>query len=178
MNLARTSDIDEAEYERFIEGFAAHPATALAYHYPFYMRFLSETAYPGSTRRFVTARDADGALVGVLPGLHVKTAHVSAWLSLAYFGPNGGALVRDAATPDGAPAVRALVSAARLDAEARGCCSMTIYTPLAAAAEDYRAGLHDPDFEIGRVSQVLPFPRDAAQALWPKKVRYDIRRAA
>jgi len=142
------------------------------------MEFLSETAYPGSARRFVTARNADGALVGVLPGLHVQTAHVSAWLSLAYFGPNGGALVRDAATPDGAPAVRALVSAARLDAEARGCCSMTMYTPLAAAAEDYRAALGQPDYEIARVSQVLTWSGDPAQAPWPRKVRYDVRRAA
>src|SRR3954454_21094827 len=98
MNLARSSDLDDAEYERFLDGFVAQPGSALAYHYPFYMRFLAETAYPGSERRFVTARDAAGALVGVLPGVHVRTPRISAWLSLAYFGPNGGAVVRDAAT--------------------------------------------------------------------------------
>jgi hypothetical protein len=178
MDLARTSDIGETEYERFLDGFAAQPGTALAYHYPFYMRFLSDVAYPGSTRRFVTARDANGALMGVLPGVHVKTSHISAWLSLAYFGPNGGAMVRDAATPAGAATVRALVAGARVDAQERGCRSMTIYAPLNAEADDYRAGLNRPDFEIERVSQLLSFSDDTAQACWPRKVRYDVRRAA
>lgn len=178
MDLARTSDIDETEYERFLDGFAAQPGTALAYHYPFYIRFLSDMAYPGSTRRFVTARNADGALIGVLPGVHLRTSRISAWLSLAYFGPNGGALVPDAATPQGAAAVRALVADARLDAQERGCRSMTMYTPLNAGAEDYRAGLSRPDFEIERVSQLLSLSDDIAQAPWPRKVRYDVRRAA
>lgn len=178
MNLACTSEIDETEYERFLDGFAWQPGAALAYHYPFYMRFLSDVAYPGSTRRFVTARNAEGALTGVLPALHVKTASVSAWMSLAYFGPNGGALVRDASTPEGAAAVRALVADAKLDAQARGCRSMTMYTPLNARAEDYRAGFGRPDFEIERVSQVLSLSEDAGQAPWPRKVRYDVRRAA
>ena len=126
----------------------------------------------------VTARDAAGGLVGVLPGVHVKTAQIDAWLSLAYFGPNGGALVPDAGTPDGAAVVRALVSEARLDAEERGCRSMTIYTPLAAAAEAYRAALDGADFEIDRMSQVLTFPDDPSQAPWPRRVRYDVRRSA
>ena len=178
MNLACTSDIDEAEYERFLDGFASQPGAALAYHYPFYMRFLSDIAYPGSTRRFVTARDPNGALVGVLPGVHVKTAHISVWLSLAYFGPNGGALVPGAAMPGRAAAVRALVAKARADAQDRGCRSMTMYTPLDAAVDDYRAGLDGPDFEIERVSQVLPLSASAAQEMWPRKVRYDVRRAA
>lgn len=178
MNLARTSDIDETEYERFLDGFAAQPGTALAYHYPFYMRFLSDMAYPGSTRRFVSARGANGALIGVLPGLHVRTPHISAWLSLAYFGPNAGALVPNAATPEGGAAVRALVADARVDAQERGCRSMTICTPLNADAEDYRAGLNGPDFEIERVSQQIRLSDDTAQARWPRKVRYDMRRAA
>lgn len=178
MELARTSDIDETAYERFLDGFAARPGTALAYHYPFYMKFLSDIAYPGATRRFVTARGADGVLVGVLPGVHVQTPRISAWLSLAYFGPNGGALVPDAATPAGAAIVRELVAGARRDAEERGCRSMTIYTPLAAGAGPYRAGLGDPDFDIERVSQMVPFAAASAEGPWPAKVRYDVRRAA
>ncbi len=177
MHLSRASEIDEAAYERFLDGFAARPGAALAYHYPFYMRFLTDTAYPGATRRFVTARDADGALLGVLPGVHLQTAHLSAWLSLAYFGPNGGALVPDATSARGAETVRALVAEARLDAHDRGCRSITIYTPLNAEAADYRAGLGRVDFEIERVAQALAFDASAA-APWPAKVRYDVRRAA
>ena len=178
MELALSSDLDEAEYEKFLDGFSARPGTALAYHYPFYLRFLSDRAYPGSTRRFVTARNAHGALLGVLPGIHVRSEHVSAWMSLAYFGPNGGAIVPDAATAEGAATVRALVAAARRDAEERGCGSMTIYTPLNASAEDYRVGAGSVDFAIERVSQTLAFPEAAVESPWPAKVRYDIRRAA
>jgi hypothetical protein len=178
MDVVCANDIDETEYVSFLDGFASRPGVALAYHYPFYLRFLSDMAYPGGTRRFVTARDAKGALVGVLPAVHVKTAAVSAWLSLAYFGPNGGALVPDAASAAGALTIRELVANARLDAVELGCGSMTIYTPLEAPADDYRAGLGGHAFEIERVSQVLVFPDGAEQSPWPSKVRYDVRRAA
>lgn len=177
MDLIRSSE-DEAEYERYLDAFRAAPCAALAYHYPFYLRFLADTAYPGSEIRLMTARDAAGALAGVLPAIHVKTADVNAWLSLAYFGPNGGAIVPDAASPAGAAIVRDLVARACADARGRGCESMTIYTPLDAPPALYRDGLGGADFEIERTAQVLALPADSGESPWPRKVRYDIRRSA
>ena len=98
MPVAQATDIDEAEYGRFLDAFAAKPGAALAYHYPFYLRFLAGIAYPLSEPRFITSRDESGTLAGVLPAIHVRTQDTSAWLSLAYFGPNAGALV-----PTGSP---------------------------------------------------------------------------
>ncbi len=121
MDLARSSDIDEAEYERFLDRFASRPGAALAYHYPFYLRFLAGTAYPTGRVRFVTARDAHGALVGVIPAVHVRTSAVNLWLSLAYFGPNGGALVDDADAARSLSLVGALTATARLDARDLDC---------------------------------------------------------
>jgi hypothetical protein len=175
------ADVGDAEYERFLGGFRAAPGPALAYHYPFYLRFLEQTAYPGSELRFMTARGDSGALAGVMPALHVRTADLTAWLSLAYFGPNGGALVPGGAAPAGSTnndVVRSLVAQACADARDRGCDSMTIYTPLGASPEPYRDGLGGADFDIERVAQVLDFPNDAKASPWPRKVRYDIRRAA
>lgn len=177
MHLERTSEVDATEYERFLDGFARRPGTALAYHYPMYMRFLSDVAYPGSARRFIVARDARGAIRGVLPGLHVRTPDVNVWLSLAYFGPNAGALVADAESADAAEVTRELLSAAVADARSFDCGSMTIYSPVDAAADTYRAGLEGCDFDVERVTQWLPLPEDREQSPWPRKVRYDIRRA-
>lgn len=178
MNLARTSDIDEAEYERFLDRFSAQPGAALAYHYPFYLRFLAGMAYPGSTLRFVAARDARGHLAGVVPAVHVRTPHVNAWLSLAYFGPNAGALVRAADTADGASTTCELMRTAGADAREHECGSMTIYTPLAAQTEPYVAGLDGADFDVARVSQWLAIPEAAGASPWPAKMRNYIRRAA
>ena len=178
---AAASDVADAEYERFLSAFSAAPGSALAYHYPFYLRFLAETAYPGSGLRFMIARDDSGALAGVMPAIHLRTADVNAWLSLAYFGPNGGALVPGGAAPAGTTnndVVRSLVAQACADARGRGCDSMTIYTPLGASPVPYREGLGGADFDIERVAQVLDFPNDANDSPWPRKVRYDIRRAA
>jgi Acetyltransferase (GNAT) domain len=177
MNLARSTEIDEPEYERFLDAFAVQPGTALAYHYPFYLRFLRDVAYPGSVVRFITARDAGGRLIGVAPGLHVSTARMNVWLSLAYFGPNAGALVAASGTAEGAAIVRALVGEAQADARDRGCGSMTIYTPLGAAAEPYLEALGGADFDVARVAQCVRLPDDAARSPWPRKVRYYSRRA-
>lgn len=174
MNVTCTSTLDSAEYEAFLDSFAATPGTALAYHYPFYLKFLGEAVYPGSALRFVAARDDRGRLVGVLPGLHVRRANVDVWLSLAYFGPNAGALV-----PDHDPAiVRALVDGARVDATDLGCGSMTVYTPLNARVEVYRAALQGIDFEVVRTGQFMRLPDDPDASPWPRKVRYDIRHAS
>ena len=178
MELVCSTKVDDAEYGQFLDAFASQPGTALAYHYPFYLRFLAETAYPGSVPRFVTVRSGAGDLVGVLPGLHVQTSRVSVWLSLAYFGPNAGALVRGHDTPSGAEFVRALVGGAYADACDRGCGSMTIYTPIAADPGAYRAGLGTVDFEVPRTTQWMTIPASADQSPWPRKVRYDMRRAA
>jgi hypothetical protein len=178
MELLRSSEIDETEYARFLDRFAAAPGTALGYHYPFYLRFLAGSAYPSSGLRFVTARDDRGELVGVVPAIHVRTARIDAWLSLAYFGPNAGALVPGSGTPEGASVVRALVAAAQTDARDLGCGSMTLYTPLDAASEPYRAGLGGADFEVERTSQYMPIPGGRDVSPWPRKVHYDIRRAA
>jgi hypothetical protein len=175
MNLARTSDIDETEYERFLDGFAVQPGTALAYHYPFYSRFLSDTVYPGAARRFVATRDARGDLTGVVPALHVKTPRVNVWLSLAYFGPNAGALAP--AGPDRDATTCALVRGADTDAREVGCSSLTMYTPLDASLPPYRAALNGVDFEVGRVSQWLAIPEDPDASPWPAKVRYYVRHA-
>lgn len=171
------SDVIDAGYERFLDAFSAAPGAALAYHYPFYLRFLTQTAYPGSELRLVTARDDGGALTGVLPAIHVRTADVTAWLSLAYFGPNGGAIVHDSTSAAGTTIARSLVVQACADARDRRCDSMTIYTPLDASPAPYRDGLGGADFEIERVAQVLRLPADADVSPWPRKVRYDIRRA-
>jgi hypothetical protein len=176
-----SSEVGEAEYERFLDAFAVAPGPALPYHYPFYVRFLTEMAYPGSTPRFMIARDDAGALAGVMPAIHVNTADVHAWLSLAYFGPNGGAIVPNGDTAGGAAIVRELVAGACADARDRGCESMTVYTPLDASPAPYRDAFGGADFEIARIAQVLALPDpDAAgaQSPWPRKVRYDIRRAA
>ena len=178
MDVACTTEIDEAEYVRFLDRLAARPGAALAYHYPFYLRFLAGVAYPGSTLRFVAARDGRGDLVGVLPGLHVRTERVSLWLSLAYFGPNAGALVSGADGADAAPLIRALSNGAQADARALGCGSLTICTPLDASTDAYRAGLGGIDFVVERIAQAMPISDDPAVPPWPRNVRYDIRRAA
>lgn len=177
MDLVCSTEIDEAEYVRFLDGFAGQPGIALAYHYPFYLRFLADAAYPGSTLRFVTARNGRGKLVGAMPGLQVCTPRVNVWLSLAYFGPNAGAVVPHPNGSEGGAVVEALVAAAQADARERGCGSMTIYTPLQAEMAKYRAGLGLADFEIHRTSQCMTIPADPDQSPWPRKVRYDIRRA-
>lgn len=178
MELACSTDIGEGEYVRFLDAFARRPGTALAYHYPFYLRFLAGSAYPGSTRRFVTARNGSGELVGVIPGVHLRTPGLNVWLSLAYFGPNAGALVGDAESCGDGAAVRALVAAAREDAAALGCGSMTMYTPLGENGRAYHEGLGRADFDLPRVAQSVAIPGDPEQSPWPRKVRYDIRRAA
>lgn len=175
-----SNDVGEAEYERFLDAFVEAPGPALAYHYPFYLRFLVESAYPGSELRVMASRDRAGALAGVMPAIHLKTAAVNAWCSLAYFGPNAGAIVRDAASPSAQAIARSLVAQACADARDRGCDSMTIYTPLDALAEPYREGLDGADFEVERVAQCLRLPSAADgedASPWPRKVRYDIRRA-
>jgi hypothetical protein len=175
MNRARISDLDEAEYERFLDGFAGQPGTALAYHYPFYLRFLTDTVYPGASRRFVVSRDARGELIGVVPAIHVKTPRVNVWLSLAYFGPNAGALVP--VGEDLEATTRALVRGAATDARDADCSSLTLYTPLAASLAPYREALDGVDFEVGRVSQWLAIPNDPDASPWPAKVRYYVRHA-
>jgi GNAT acetyltransferase-like protein len=176
MDLERATDIDEAEYVRFLGGFAADPGAALGYHYPFYLRFLADTAYPGSERRFHVAREG-GRIVGVLPSIDLHTEHLHVSLSLAYFGPNGGALVpRD--RPNRAGIACALTRAAANDARERGCGSMTVYTPLAEAVDPYVDALGGVDFRVPRFSQWLAIPDDPAASPWPAKVRYYVRRAA
>lgn len=170
-SVTRSTEIDETEYVRFLDRLPAPAGVVLAYHYPFYLRFLSGTAYPGSIVRLVVARDDRGSIAGVMPGVHLRTTHLNVWLSLAYFGPNAGALA-----PEDADLARHLVETARHDACALGCSSMTIYTPLAADPQPYRAGLQGAEFEIERRSQCLTIPA-AAESPWPRKVRYDIRRA-
>ena len=177
MTIESTTDIDEAEYARFLDSCASRPGTALAYHYPFYMRFLTATAYPASTPRFVIARGGDGAVAGVMPGIHVRTARLNVWLSLAYFGPNAGALV-PAASGARADVVRRLVAAAHDDARERECGSLTVYTPLGAEVADYHSGLDGASFTVAREAQCLPIPADSSTSPWPRKVRYDIRRAS
>lgn len=177
MDIACTSEIDETEYVRFLDRLAARPGAALGYHYPFYLRFLAGVAYPRSTLRFVAAHDGRGDLVGVLPGLNVRTERVNLWLSLAYFGPNAGALVSGADGADAAPLVRALAEGAGMDARALGCGSLTICTPLNASTDAYRAGLGGLDFVVERTSQAVPIPDDPDVPPWPRNVRYDIRRA-
>jgi GNAT acetyltransferase-like protein len=173
MHLEATSEIDETEYVEFLDGFRANPGAALAYHYPFYLRFLTDVAYPGSATRFIVARDA-GGIAGVLPALHVRTAGVNAWLSLAYFGPNAGALVRAAQRDD---ATARLAAAARDDASDLDCGSMSIYTPIGESADPYLEGLQGVDFDVPRFTQWMRIPDDRGQSPWPRKVRYDIRRA-
>lgn len=173
MTVNCTSRFDHAEYSAFLDGFARSPGTALGYHYPFYLRFLSEAAYPGSRVRLVTARDDSGRLIGALPGLHVASGPLNLWMSLAYFGPNSGALV-----PTGdANVVRGLVAGACDDARGLVCDSMTIYTPLNANADVYRRALGGVDFGLGRVSQWMALPADPEASPWPRKVRYDVRYA-
>lgn len=122
-------------------------------------------------------------MVGVIPALRVRTANINVWLSLAYFGPNAGALVPGAATPAGSATTQALVAAAVADARECGCDSMTVYTPLNAsddAYRAYRAGLGGADFELERVSQtraIVPTEGTAGESPWPRKVRYDVRRS-
>ena len=178
MEAVTAGNVDEAEYVGFLDGFGARRGAALAYHYPFYLRFLADIVYPGSRLRFVSARDPSGVLMGMMPALHVRTRHLNVWLSLAYFGPNGGALVRDAGVVPEPAVVTALTRAATVDACGLGCGSMTIYTPLGADAAPYREGLGGADFDVRRTAQVMPIPADAGQSPWPRKVRYDIRRAA
>jgi hypothetical protein len=178
MDVVCTSEIDEAEYERFLDGFAPRPGVALAYHYPFYLRFLADVAYPGSAIRFVVSRSAHGGLAGVMPGLQLRAPHLNAWLSLAYFGPNAGALVDAAGMTDGVSTTRGLVAAALADARDRGCGSMTVCTPLRADAMVYQGALGRADFDLARTSQCLTLPDDPHVSPWPRKVRYDIRRAA
>lgn len=170
--VTRSTEIDQDEYVGFLDRLPAPAGVVLAYHYPFYLRFLAATAYPGSSVRLVVARDDAGQIAGVLPGLHLRTVHLNVWLSLAYFGPNAGALA-----PEDPDLVRHLVEAAQADARGLGCASMTIYAPLSADAEPYRAGLEGAEFEVERVSQCLPIPPTGAESVWPGKVRYDIRRA-
>jgi len=177
MDLDRTSEIDEAEQSRFLDGFASSPGAALAYHYPFYLQFLTGTAYPGSTARFAVARDDQGRIIGLLPAIHVRTPQLQVSLSLAYFGPNGGALV-PGDTPDRAGLVRALVAAAAEDARERGCGSMTIYTALGDAIAPYEEALGGVDFHVPRTSQWLVIADDPDASPWPAKLRYYVRRAA
>jgi GNAT acetyltransferase-like protein len=176
MDLERTSNIDEAEYVRFLDSFGAAPGTALAYHYPFYLRFLTEVAYAGSTLRFYVARE-NGSIAGVLPSIELRTDHLHVSLSLAYFGPNGGAIV-PADRPNRAAIVCALTHAAAADARERGCGSMTVYTPLAEAVDPYVDALGGVDFRVPRFSQWLTVADDPAASPWPAKVRYYVRRAA
>ncbi len=177
MEVVCSTDIDLREYVRFLDAFGAQPGVALAYHYPFYLKFLADVAYPNSTLRFVTARNG-GSLVGVMPAVNVQTPQVNAWLSLAYFGPNGGALVQDSRNADGRATVCALTTGAEADARGRACGSMTIYTPLDADPEPYGAAIGPIDFDLARLSQCVAIPADPEQSPWPRKVRYDIRRAA
>lgn len=177
MELACSTDIDQREYVRFLDTFCEQPGAALAYHYPFYLKFLVDVAYPNSTLRFVTARNG-GDLVGVMPAVNVQTPHVNAWLSLAYFGPNGGALVQSSSNAAGRAGVSALATGAAADARDRACGSMTIYTPLDADVEAYRGAIGPIDFDLPRMSQRVAIPADPEHSPWPQKVRYDIRRAA
>lgn len=178
MRVDRAADIDHGEYAQFLDSLAQWPGTALAYHYPFYLRFLRDVAYPSSRLRFITARNDAGALVGVVPALHVETARMNVWLSLAYFGPNAGALVAGGESADAAAVVRTLIREAQQDARAAGCGSMTVYTPLGAAPEPYRDALDRADFEVSRVTQCVPLPDAGGASPWPKKMRYSVRRAA
>lgn len=176
MDLQHTCDVDEPEYVEFLDSFAASPGTALAYHYPFYLRFLAEVAYPGSRTHVHVAR-ARGRIVGVLPFVDVSTDHLHVALSLAYFGPNGGALVALDA-PDRSAIASALVRAAAAAARERGCGSMTVYTPLAESVDPYLEGFEGVDFRMPRSSQWLAIPDDPDSSPWPSKVRYSVRRAA
>jgi GNAT superfamily N-acetyltransferase len=177
MHVTCKAEIDAVEYTRFLDGFSASPGAALGYHYPFYVRFLADIVYPGSECRFVVARDNRGSLRGAIPALHVRTAHLNIWLSLAYFGPNAGALVPDNSGDDRSTIVRALLQNAVGDARDRGCQSLTVFTPLNAVPNDYRDALSGPEFELERVAQCLRFPADPKRSPWPTKVRYDVRRA-
>jgi len=161
------------EYVHFLDCFAAQPGIALAYHYPFYLRFLTEVAIPGAELRLLIARNREGHIEGALPGLLITSSDIRIWASLAYFGPNGGALTH----PDHDETAVLLLKAARADAMATRCLSMTVYTAVGVDLDLYRRGLGGPDYEIERVSQVVALSEDVSQSPWPKKVRYDIRKA-
>jgi len=173
-HLAPSIDVDQTEYDRFLDGFAASPGAALAYHHPFYLRFLTEVAYPGSAPRLLMSRSPRGRLTGVLPAVQVITSRLNVWLSLAYFGPNAGAIVRS----DRLSVVDKLVRAAESDALERGCGSLTLYTPLGVSSEPYRRALGGVDFELPRESQWMALPQNLDVSPWPAKVRYYARRAA
>ena len=166
--------IDDAEYEAFLNALQADPGIVLGYHFPFYLRFLRDHVYPGSELRIVCARDEDGRLAGVMPGLHVRCGDMGVWLSLPYFGPNAGAL----ADGENMGTIEALALAARGDADACGCDSLTICTPIAAPTQPYRKALGDDVIEQSRVTQVLAFSDDARESPWPRRVRSDLRRAS
>lgn len=165
--------LDEREIGGFLDSFAADPGPALAYHYPFYLRFLAAAAYPGAEIRTAIARDSVGRLTGMLPGLHFRRNELNVWLSLAYYGPNAGAIV-----PRGAEAVAtALVGAALADARARECDSLTLFTPIGASLTPYQEALGSVDYQLDRQTHVIPLDADRDVSPWPKGTRRDIRRA-
>jgi hypothetical protein len=173
--------LDEPEYLAFLEQFKERPGVALSYHYPYYLRFLSRQAYPGSSIRMVHSRDGEGRLTGVLPALHLRNDSLNVWLSLAYYGPNAGALT----SQDDPETVLSLLEGALRDAEDLNCDSMAVYSPLWADPDLYLQGLASPDFTLERRSQALDLNSyerietdgETVGSVWPKKVRYDIRRA-
>ncbi len=110
-------------------------------------------AITGATPRYLIARDAGGAIVGVLPAMVSKRGALGRVLnSLPYYGSNGGVITT---RPD---AARALIDAFHACAEADNCVAATIVTsPFTAERALYE---DDARFTIRdeRIGQLTPLP--------------------
>ena len=110
--------------------------------------------YLGASPRYFVARDAYGAIRGVLPAMLYRGQRLTVLNSLPFFGSNGGVLVHDGDRVVG----EALLAAFHAAAEAEGCATATLITspfePDTALYEaDGRFTLRDR-----RIGQITPLP--------------------
>ncbi|MFC2150222.1 GNAT family N-acetyltransferase [Calditrichota bacterium] len=169
LSISRLREGDDESLHHIIRLIGEHNPNLLAYHYPYYRDLLiSEGLGEGC---FFLLED-DDKIVGLLPGMIKTGKYGSMFSSMPFFGANGGILLEDGldnsqVIPEALKLLHAYLTA-NYD-----MLGVSIYTPF--YNEDlapYRL-LDIEHLWVDKFTQLSDLNDD-----WPKKVRYDIRRAA
>lgn len=176
--IERLTSEHDAELTAFLDGLGDSPlgAIVLGHHYPFYRDLLLEVLGPDVESLTFAARDDEGRVVGVLPGLLRKSGGIACYNSLPFFGANAGVLTDFARTD--AIVIEAALTAATLEEMARvNAATSVFYSAFWPYAERVGSGprSHPNAITIQRETVAM---RLAPGTVWSPKIRYDLRKAS
>jgi len=149
----------------------------LGYHYPEYRDAILLALRPGSEACYLAARDAEGVLCGVLPGIIGCDEGTACYNSLPFFGPNVGVLA-SGEHPNYVQIAEALVKTAIDVARAKNALTATFYTAFVPQHCKSRPFPELPLGDVARVSRQTQYVDLHANVEWPSVRRRNIRKAS